>query len=143
MRYDIGEIIALLRNEKRMTQKDLSAKSGLSMTALSEIECGKKIPRLPTLGRIAAALDMDLTQLLSYEPEESKDKEEVADKAEKKDDLDKNIIENISEEITAWLKTAESMPYIMFAYKLSKQVPVNLLGSLKFFIDINNGGAKS
>jgi len=130
LRLDIGELIVHLREEKKITQKELAKRAGLSSSGLSEIESGKKMPRFATLEKIASALDMDVAQLLSYKEE---------------NDLDKkpSTIENISEEIAAWLKTSESMPYILFAYKISKQVPANLLGNIKFLIDINNGGAKS
>lgn len=130
LRLDIGELIVHLREKKKITQKELAKRAGLSSSGLSEIESGKKMPRFATLEKIASALDMDVAQLLSYKEE---------------NDLDKkpSTIENISEEIAAWLKTSESMPYILFAYKISKQVPANLLGNIKFLIDINNGGAKS
>lgn len=130
LRLDIGELIVRLREEKKITQKELAKRAGLSSSGLSEIESGKKMPRFATLEKIASALDMDVAQILSYKEE---------------NDLDKkpSTIENISEEIAAWLKTSESMPYILFAYKISKQVPANLLGNIKFLIDINNGGAKS
>jgi len=59
LRLDIGELIVHLREEKKITQKELAKRAGLSSSGLSEIESGKKMPRFATLEKIASALDMD------------------------------------------------------------------------------------
>lgn len=47
-----------------MTQKELSKKSHVPQSAISEIEAGKRVPRIDTLCKIAAALKISVSELL-------------------------------------------------------------------------------
>lgn len=70
---EILKSIARLRHEKGLTQKDISAKSGISQGELSNIENGKTNPTLSTLQKLAKAMDSKLelkfTPLDTREPE--------------------------------------------------------------------------
>lgn len=56
------------RAELELTQEQLCAKAGLSLDAVSRIESGSRVPRLDTLERLAAALDLSVVELLGDAP---------------------------------------------------------------------------
>ncbi|KYH31866.1 helix-turn-helix domain-containing protein [Neomoorella mulderi] len=62
----LGDKIRLVRQEKGLSLKDLSAKTGISFTYLSEIERGVLHPAADTLSKIASALEVPLSLLVSH-----------------------------------------------------------------------------
>jgi DNA-binding XRE family transcriptional regulator len=56
--------IRTYRNYRRMTVSDLAAAAGISQPYLSEIESGKKTGSVDVLKRIAAALKVDLDDIV-------------------------------------------------------------------------------
>ncbi|MBG6239463.1 transcriptional regulator with XRE-family HTH domain [Mycetocola sp. CAN_C7] len=64
----LGYRIRHFRTQSGLTLDDLGALSGLAGSQLSLIENGKREPKLSVLQSIAAALDVDLTDLLVSEP---------------------------------------------------------------------------
>lgn len=61
-----GRIRALRKSrETKMTSTDLARKADISQSYVIEIESGKKNPSLEVLSRIARALDVSLTEILS------------------------------------------------------------------------------
>ena len=68
MRFDnncVGHTIRRLRIRKGMTQDLLSALAGIARTHLTMIESGSKQPNFETIWRIAVALDMKPSELVS------------------------------------------------------------------------------
>jgi transcriptional regulator with XRE-family HTH domain len=63
----IGEKIKNARKECKMTQKQLAEKSGLIETTIRKYEAGTQNPKLNNLQKMAAALDMPLSELISPE----------------------------------------------------------------------------
>lgn len=61
----ISDNLKKLRLQKKMTLQDLAQKTGLTKGYLSKVERSKKAPPYSTLTRIAGALDMEVTTLLS------------------------------------------------------------------------------
>lgn len=60
----VGEIIALVREAKGMSQRDLEKASGVSNALISQIETGKvKDPGFSTIIRLARALDLSINRL--------------------------------------------------------------------------------
>lgn len=57
------------REERRMTLRELSERSGLSKSTLQRIECSKRSPTLQQLDRIAKALNINITQLFTWDKE--------------------------------------------------------------------------
>lgn len=55
-----GKLLAA-RDRKGLTQRDLANLSGVPQKTISRIESGKDIPKLPTLIKLAEALDLKLT----------------------------------------------------------------------------------
>lgn len=56
----IGLKIRTLRRERKITQKHLALRSGISNTYLSDIEVGRTNPSLMTLEKIADALGISI-----------------------------------------------------------------------------------
>ncbi|WP_352420773.1 helix-turn-helix transcriptional regulator [Proteiniborus sp.] len=62
----LGERIKELREGYKMTIKDLSDKSGVGQSTISEIETGKaKNPKSETLSKLASALNVTVDSLLA------------------------------------------------------------------------------
>lgn len=59
----LGLRIRLLRNERHMSQEEVSFKAGISAAHLGQIERATKNPTIETVARIAAALDVPITSL--------------------------------------------------------------------------------
>lgn len=60
----LGRRIAEVRAERGMTQEAVTERSGLAANVISQIENGHRDVRFTTLWRLAAALDLPLSQLL-------------------------------------------------------------------------------
>lgn len=64
----LGALISLSRELKKMTLRDLEAKSGVSNALISQIESGKvKDPGFRTVCKLAAALGLTLKRLAETE----------------------------------------------------------------------------
>ena len=57
-----------IRRERKLTQEALAARAGISIEMVSKTEQGKRYPRLPTLMRIATALDVPMSELVDAHP---------------------------------------------------------------------------
>lgn len=67
MKYDhriTGQVIGLLRTQKKLSQKQLASRANLARSHLAMIENGRKSPSVETLWNIAAALDMPLSVII-------------------------------------------------------------------------------
>ena len=60
----VRERIHRLRKQRQLTQEALCDKAGISVDAVSRIESGDRVPTLETLQRIAAALNVRVTDIL-------------------------------------------------------------------------------
>ena len=61
----LGQRIRELRNEKQMSQEELSFKAGISAAHLGQIERATKNPTIDTVAKIAAALSVPVTSLFT------------------------------------------------------------------------------
>lgn len=69
MDYDrkrIGQVIGRLRMARGLSQEVLAGLAGLHRPHLTAIENGRKSATVDTLWRIAAALDMPLSELIRH-----------------------------------------------------------------------------
>ena len=64
---DVGLRIRQLRNDRHMSQEELSFKSGISAAHLGQIERATKNPTVDTIGKIAAALNVPVAALFTDE----------------------------------------------------------------------------
>lgn len=61
---NIGEKLRKLRKDNGLTLKELSKQAGLSISFISDIENGRRNPRLENLDKLAKALKVDVSILL-------------------------------------------------------------------------------
>ena len=71
----LGRRIRSLRNRKGWTQQELGTRADVNYKFIGEIERGKQNPSLHVLARIAAALEIKLSDLFRFEHEVSDRKE--------------------------------------------------------------------
>ena len=62
----LGYKIKYERNKRKISQLEVSMKTGLTTRSLSRIECGTNDPKYSTLLKIAQALNMELTELFDF-----------------------------------------------------------------------------
>ncbi len=61
-----GARMRKLREQKKMTQLDLSLKAKIDITSVNEIENGHREPMLRTIWKLANALDVKLKELFDF-----------------------------------------------------------------------------
>jgi len=59
-----GERLRAIRQKKNVTQQALADKAGMSLTYISNMEHGLKVPSLTTIIRLAVALDCKVMDLV-------------------------------------------------------------------------------
>ena len=62
---NLGQRIRQLRCDRRMSQEELAFKAGISPAHLGQIERAAKKPTVDTVGKIAAALNVPMTEMFS------------------------------------------------------------------------------
>lgn len=75
MQFDsriVGQTIRRLRKEKKLSQDVLSGLAGIARTHLTMIENGSKQPNFETIWKIALALDLHPSELVSLIEKECK-----------------------------------------------------------------------
>ena len=75
MQFDsriVGQTIRRLRKEKKLSQDVLSGLAGIACTHLTMIENGSKQPNFETIWKIALALDLHPSELVSLIEKECK-----------------------------------------------------------------------
>jgi transcriptional regulator with XRE-family HTH domain len=70
MRVD-GSKLRRERERRLMTLQDVSEKSGVAIATLSRIENGLQQPRIPTVRRLAKALEIDPEDVLVWDDEQT------------------------------------------------------------------------
>ena len=83
----IGKFISKIRKEKRITQKQLAEKLGITDRAISKWENGKSMPDLALLKPLCDNLDITINELLSGE---------YISKKKKEDKLEENFVNAIN-----------------------------------------------
>lgn len=56
--------LAEVRTQKLVTQRELAELAGIAQTTISAIELGKQSPRISTVRKLAAALQVDPEELI-------------------------------------------------------------------------------
>lgn len=64
---NLGQIIKARRERMKINQENLAACAGISTKLLSDIECGRANPTFETMDLVAAALGVELEELLQPE----------------------------------------------------------------------------
>ncbi|MDR2516182.1 MAG: helix-turn-helix domain-containing protein [Spirochaetaceae bacterium] len=92
----LGKNIKFFRLRRQFSQADLAEKAGISITFLSNIERGNNYPQARTLCNLAAALGVEVWELL---------------RGEEATDEQKTIIDRISEDFTKHVNIALETVY--------------------------------
>lgn len=66
--FELGAGVRELRQGRGWSQSDLASAAGMTQSAVARFEAGGTVPTLPLLGRIARALDADLTVRVEPRP---------------------------------------------------------------------------
>ena len=66
--FELGEAVRELRLARGWSQAELASAAGMTQSAVARFEAGGTVPTLPVLGRIARALDADLTVRVAARP---------------------------------------------------------------------------
>lgn len=96
-----GDMIRKFRIEKGLTQKDLGKLCGMADSAVRRYESGRSTPKLKTIQKIADALEIPISNLLSFPllSNSSKDdiKEWVSSMGDTKSDEINELFETLNE----------------------------------------------
>jgi transcriptional regulator with XRE-family HTH domain len=98
--FDVGRKLKELREKKRFTIRELSRRSGVSTTQISEIERNLSAPTVPTLMRIISSLD---THASIFFEEKEERKVCVVRKSNRQEFIDRKnnvFVESLTEGIT-------------------------------------------
>jgi transcriptional regulator with XRE-family HTH domain len=63
----LGQRIKALRRERALTQERLAERADISVSFLSMIEGGRRVPHLSTVARLADGLELPLVELFSFD----------------------------------------------------------------------------
>ena len=63
---NIGQAIVTIRKARKMTQKELAERCGISQNALVELEKNRSRPAMATLKKLQAALDVPQSYIMLY-----------------------------------------------------------------------------
>jgi ribosome-binding protein aMBF1 (putative translation factor) len=66
--FELGAAVRELRLARGWSQADLASAARMTQSAVARFEAGGTVPTLPVLGRIARALDADLTVRVEARP---------------------------------------------------------------------------
>ncbi|MGH3769232.1 MAG: helix-turn-helix domain-containing protein [Pseudonocardiaceae bacterium] len=66
--FELGVAVRELRLARGWSQAELASAAGMTQSAVARFEAGGTVPTLPVLGRIARALDADLTVRVAPRP---------------------------------------------------------------------------
>ena len=106
---NLGQIIKARRERMKINQENLAACAGISTKLLSDIECGRANPTFETMDLVAAALGVELEELLQPEIEFGAQEYGIATKkgsdlSATVDDTVKSLLDDgwLDEEIEAW-----------------------------------------
>lgn len=66
-RPSLGKAVRFLRETKKLSQRELAAKSGIDATEISRLEKGRGNPTHETLQRVATGLDVPCSQIFTLE----------------------------------------------------------------------------
>ena len=109
---EIGFKIRALRKEKGLTLKQLSKKSGLSISFISDIENNRRNPNLDNLNKLAISLNTSADKILSNDSENNTTF--TTTETTKKPELSKRVKKEITEELENFRESLLTADGLMF-----------------------------
>ncbi len=136
----IGQKIRKLRQEKGMTQKQLGEKLGqLSQQQIGQWETGKANPKIETLKKIAAALEINISEFLDDDYFDIATNEEPNAEENEIKFLDEKVmaIEKIlkNNDITEKEKSTQLHNHIIQAEIIADMHKINVTNTNKYLLD--------
>lgn len=101
----VGERIKIVRKQKKMTQKALADKLGISPVGIAQWETGKRNPKADTVKKLADALEVPMEYLLGESDEISGLKQFEIETA-----IGKLVVENRNEGMWKSIKVSLKLP---------------------------------
>lgn len=80
--WAIAQRVREAREKQGLRQEDLAEKTGIARSNITRLERGRHLPTLPTLQKIARALNLDLNNLMTQPVVTQKDRLEFKEMAE-------------------------------------------------------------
>lgn len=107
-----GDRLKKLRTDQKKTLKDLYEKTGYSVSYLNGLENNKKKnPSREVIDKLSASLNVVPSYFY-----------------EKESELPFDFKNHLTDDIKEWLTKEESVPYLIFAKKISEEdLPINLI----------------
>ena len=72
----ISDVLALRRKELKITQKELSEKTGISIVSLAKYEKGERLPGYENLNKISEVLELDYDEVSNILAEQKRSRKE-------------------------------------------------------------------
>ena len=72
----ISDVLALRRKELKITQKELSEKTGISIVSLAKYEKGERLPGYENLNKISEVLKLDYDEVSNILAEQKRSRKE-------------------------------------------------------------------
>lgn len=144
----VGEKIKRLREDREWTQPHLAVKAGVAVSAVSQIENGRRSPNVGTLDKLADALGVEVADLFR-EPEAPKahrSSPEAPDASEGERLLEKlcrRLISELEEDAKRWESTGRAGGINHTGYqevaarRLSVQDSLNTLGDVSETLNVD------
>ncbi|HCL4439605.1 hypothetical protein AL714_07775 [Clostridium botulinum] len=131
---NIGDKIKKLRNDKKLTQKQLATAAGISEISIRKYESGERFPKYETIQSIANALESSAEHLMSINNSFSIELLAAIQKAYRNNFCD-GAIENIDfiESLSSRLNIDEEALYDVYNDK-SKDLPIHIQKELLKFL---------
>jgi transcriptional regulator with XRE-family HTH domain len=128
---NIQSKILKLMAERSWSQTNLAKESKLAESTISDLVHGKKTPTYQSMCKIAKAFGMDIVEFLTFR---SGSDSHI---------LIEHLLDSENRELLEWIKDSKNIPYLKYIHNVSKEIPVGMLGKLKFLIDstFNAGGS--
>ena len=74
----ISDVLSLRRKELKITQKELSEKTNISMVSLAKYEKGERLPSYENLNRLAKVLELDYDEVCDILTNQKRNRKERA-----------------------------------------------------------------
>jgi len=99
-RLSLSSNLKRIRKDRKLSQSELAEKAGISRVAIGSYENGKRIPNASILSKLAHALEIDVNNLLNFNPIDELKSEIIGLEKEESDLLKKKSqIEKLIKEI--------------------------------------------
>ena len=109
--YKLGDRIRFFRQQEKLSQEDLSEKSGIGVVHISNIENGNTKPGVDVIVSIATALNVTPNQLLI---------DSLPENAQNKNDLNALLLDCSPEEVSILVENFTGLKKVLSKYQIKE-----------------------